>query len=218
VSCLLPEAGQLVDARILKVNKSGAYALIVDDGRIQEAIRILIPRDLHLGNEEFDALEVDQGIKVRLLQSRFQANDTFIQAVGTYEGLSAIAQAAVTHKEKKDLLKAAVADTERALTEAREALASFSTTQSDASLEAAKKALAEYSSTGATTAAESVAAARAALAAYGTTPTPAKNAEAVAAAKAALAAFSSAGMPELATIEEVEEEPETEAGAEAEEE
>lgn len=112
ILCLLPEAGQLVDARILKVNKLGAYALIVDDGRIQEAMRILVPRDLHLGNEEFDALEVDQGIKVRLLSSRFQANDAFIQAVGTYEGQSAVAQAATTHKKKEELLKPAVAATE----------------------------------------------------------------------------------------------------------
>jgi DNA-directed RNA polymerase subunit E'/Rpb7 len=114
VLCLLPEAGQLVDARILKVNKLGAYALIVDDGKIQEAMRILVPRDLHIGNEEFDALEVDQGIKVRLLSSRFQANDAFIQAVGTYEGISAVAQAATTHKKKEELLKPDVAATEPA--------------------------------------------------------------------------------------------------------
>jgi DNA-directed RNA polymerase subunit E'/Rpb7 len=115
ILCLLPEAGQIIDARILKVNKLGAYALIVDDGIIQEAMRILVPRDLHLGNEEFDALEIDQGIKVRLLSSRFQANDAFIQAVGTYEGASAVAQAATTKKKKEELLKPAVAATEPAV-------------------------------------------------------------------------------------------------------
>lgn len=154
VLCLLPEAGQLIDARILKVNKLGAYALIVDDGKIQEAMRILIPRDLHLGNEEFDALQVDAGIKVRLLQSRFQANDAFIQAVGTYEGASATAQAATTRKKKEELLKPAVAATEpstdaaveaakAALSEAVREAAAAENAQTKAAVEAAKAALAE---------------------------------------------------------------------------
>lgn len=212
VLCLLPEAGQLVDARILKVNKLGAYALIVDDGKIQEAMRILIPRDLHLGNEEFDALAVDQGIKVRILQSRFQANDAFIQAVGTYEGLSAAAQTAVTHKEKKELLKAAAADTERALTEARTALAAFSESQTVASVEAAKKALAEIGAGGAGGANTALEAAKKALTAWQAKPNPTSNAEALAAAKAALAAFGGGGAeaPALAPVEEGSEEDEDE--------
>ncbi len=208
VLCLLPEAGQMVDARILKVNKLGAYALIVDDGQIQEAMRILIPRDLHLGNEEFDALEADQGIKVRILQSRFQANDAFIQAVGTYEGPSAAATAAVTYKEKKELLKAAVADTEKAVSAAREALAAFSADQSALAVEAAKKALAEVaaSKAAAPSANAAVEAARKALAELSAKPTPASNADAVAAARAALAAFGGAEAPALARITEASDE------------
>jgi hypothetical protein len=88
VQCLLPHADQVFTARILKANKLGAYALIVDDGRVYEAMRILIPRDLHIGNEEFDGLRVGQGVRVRLLRSRFQVNDAFIQAVGLYEGMA----------------------------------------------------------------------------------------------------------------------------------
>lgn len=88
VQCLLPHADQIVDARILKMNKLGGYALIVDEGRLHEAMRILIPRDLHLGNAEFDALTVGQGIRVRLLRSRFQSKDAFIQSVGVFEGLA----------------------------------------------------------------------------------------------------------------------------------
>ena len=191
VLCLLPEAGQLVDARILKVSKIGAYALIVDDGKIQEAMRILVPRDFHLGNEEFDALEVDQGIKVRLLSSRFQANDAFIQAVGTYEGLSATAQAATTHKKKEELLKPAVAATEPA------AETDYST---NAAVIAARAALTE--------------AVRAAQ-----TEENAQTKAAVEAARAALAAATGAAageLPALAPVEEVSEE--TNAGTEEEEE
>lgn len=88
VQCLLPHADQLFTARILKANKLGAYALIYEGDRVYEAMRILIPRDLHIGNQEFDALQVGQGIRVKLLRSRFQANDAFIQAVGLYEGMA----------------------------------------------------------------------------------------------------------------------------------
>ncbi len=111
VACLLPHANQLVDARVLKVNKLGAYALIVDQGRVREAMRILVPRDLHLGNEEFDQLQVGQGIRVKILRSRFQNNDAFIQAVGTYEGLVPSADAKA-EGEATVSLRPAVPETE----------------------------------------------------------------------------------------------------------
>lgn len=100
VMCLLPEAGQIIDAQVLKINKLGAYALVVDDGRLQEAMRILVPRDLHVGNKEFDELASEQIIRIKLLRSRFQANDAFIQAVGLYEGASSAVLKAPTDKKK----------------------------------------------------------------------------------------------------------------------
>lgn len=93
VACYLPYANQSVLARILMVNKLGAYALLVEDGRVREAMRILLPRDLHLGSQEFDALATGQGVRVRLLRSRFQNNDPFIQAVGTWEAMAPEADA-----------------------------------------------------------------------------------------------------------------------------
>jgi DNA-directed RNA polymerase subunit E'/Rpb7 len=118
VLCYLPYADQMVDARVLKINKLGAYALIVDGGRLQEAARILVPRDLHLGNAEFEGLEPGQGIRVRILKSRFQANDPFIQAVGVYEGLvpaaDASAEGASVEEEAAAKLEPAVPATEGA--------------------------------------------------------------------------------------------------------
>jgi DNA-directed RNA polymerase subunit E'/Rpb7 len=93
LQCLLPYADQIVEARVEKVNKLGAYALIVDDGRRLEAMRILIPRDLHIGNTEFDSITEKKGIRVKLLRSRFQANDAFIQSVGLFEGFAPAADA-----------------------------------------------------------------------------------------------------------------------------
>jgi DNA-directed RNA polymerase subunit E'/Rpb7 len=119
LQCLLPHADQLVDARILKVNKLGAYALVVDDGRVREAMRILIPRDLHIGSAEFDAIQVGQGIRVKLLRSRFQVNDAFIQAVGLFEGLAPAADAkeevketGKEQKEQKEQIDAAATQVE----------------------------------------------------------------------------------------------------------
>ncbi len=93
IMCLLPNADQIIDARILKMNKLGGYALVVDEGRLREAMRILLPRDLHLGNTAFDSLEVGQGVRIRLLRSRFQAKDAFIQSVGIFEGMAPNADA-----------------------------------------------------------------------------------------------------------------------------
>ena len=117
VMCLLPTADQIVTGRILKMNKLGGYALIVDDGQLREAMRILLPRDMHRDNLEFDNLQVGQGVKIRLLKSRFQANDAFIQAVGTYEGAEPAADAKGEEEAKAeaaDMLKPAVAPTEAA--------------------------------------------------------------------------------------------------------
>jgi DNA-directed RNA polymerase subunit E'/Rpb7 len=86
IQTFLPYANQIVNARVFKMNKIGAYALILEDGKTSEAMRILIPRDLHLGNQEFDSLQVGAGVRVKLLRSRFQNNDAFIQGVGLYEG------------------------------------------------------------------------------------------------------------------------------------
>lgn len=85
IDCLLPYTEQVVDGRILKMNKLGAYALLNENGEDLEAMRILLPRDLHLGNAAFDNLTVGSLVRMRLLRSRFQANDAFIQAVAVYE-------------------------------------------------------------------------------------------------------------------------------------
>jgi DNA-directed RNA polymerase subunit E'/Rpb7 len=114
VLCFLPQAEQVVEARVLKTNKLGLYALLVDQGRLREAMRILVPKELHLGNEEFDGLEVGQGIRVKVLRSRFQANDPFIQAVGTYEGLAPSADAKNEEAPAEGVLQPAVAATEPA--------------------------------------------------------------------------------------------------------
>ncbi len=73
---LYPTVGDVLKASVIKVNRMGAYAVFED------AIRILLPRDLHIGSEEFDGIKEGDTVDVRLDRSRFQTNDAFIMAVG----------------------------------------------------------------------------------------------------------------------------------------
>jgi hypothetical protein len=79
---LYPPEGASVDVEILKTNKMGIYAIY------ENAIRIMVPRDLHLGDEEFDQLKVGESIRVEIQKSRFQLRDPFIVSVGLYRGRS----------------------------------------------------------------------------------------------------------------------------------
>jgi hypothetical protein len=79
-SVLHPPEGTMVEVEILKNNKMGIYA------EYENAIRIMVPRDLHLGDEEFDQLKVGERIRVEIQKSRFQLRDPFIVSVGVYRG------------------------------------------------------------------------------------------------------------------------------------
>ena len=83
-----PETNTPVECRVLKVNKMGAYVVL------DEAMRVLLPRDLHLGNTAFDGLSPEDTVVVQVLRSRFQTNDPFISSVGLFISRSAAAAAA----------------------------------------------------------------------------------------------------------------------------
>lgn len=73
---LYPTASSIVEVKVIKMNKMGAYAVY------DEAIRILLPRDLHVGNDEFAKIMEGDNVRVSIERSRFQTNDPFIMAVG----------------------------------------------------------------------------------------------------------------------------------------
>jgi hypothetical protein len=52
----------------------------------ENAIRLMVPRDLHLGDEEFDQVQVGERIRIEIQKSRFQLKDPFIVSVGIYRG------------------------------------------------------------------------------------------------------------------------------------
>ena len=83
---LYPTTESPMDVTVIKVNKMGAYAVF------EEAIRVLLPRDMHLGNSEFDAIKEGDVLKIVLERSRFQTNDPFITAVGRLLPADAVAE------------------------------------------------------------------------------------------------------------------------------
>ena len=85
-----PETGAPIECRVLKVNKMGAYAVY------DEAMRVLLPRDLHIGNVEFDKLNPDDTVSIQILRSRFQTNDPFISSVGLFSSRTKMAAPVTT--------------------------------------------------------------------------------------------------------------------------
>ena len=81
---LHPPEGTMVEVEVLKSNKMGVYEVY------ENAIRLMVPRDLHLGDDEFDSLKVGDRIKVEIQKSRFQLRDPFIVSVGVYRGNSGV--------------------------------------------------------------------------------------------------------------------------------
>jgi DNA-directed RNA polymerase subunit E'/Rpb7 len=75
-----PPDGLEVEGEVVRKNKMGLYVIIED------AIRIMVPRDLHIGNEEFDEIELGDRIRIEIKKSRFQVNDTHILSIGQYLG------------------------------------------------------------------------------------------------------------------------------------
>lgn len=79
---LNPPDGHIVEGEIIRKNKMGLYV------NYNDAIRIIVPRDVNIGNEEFESVEIGETIRVEIKKSRFQVNDEYILSVGLFKGRS----------------------------------------------------------------------------------------------------------------------------------
>ena len=77
---LQPPDGFVLEGEVIRKNKMGMYV------NYKDAIRVMIPRDLHIGDEDFDSVEVGETVQVEIKKSRYQVNDTSILSVGVYRG------------------------------------------------------------------------------------------------------------------------------------
>lgn len=67
-----------VVGKVIRKNKMGLYV------NYHDAIRIQVPRDLHLGNMEYDSVEVGDLVQIEMKRSRFAINDPYILASGLF--------------------------------------------------------------------------------------------------------------------------------------
>ena len=72
---LNPPDGTILEGEVIRKNKMGLYV------EYAKAIRIIIPRDINIGNEEFESVEVGEMVQVEIKKSRFQVNDEYILSV-----------------------------------------------------------------------------------------------------------------------------------------
>ena len=84
---LNPPEGATLEGVVIRKNKMGMYvSYSVDDSKKEDAIRVIIPRDLHIGDENFEKIEIGERVKVQIKKSRFQINDPYILSVGVLLG------------------------------------------------------------------------------------------------------------------------------------
>lgn len=77
---LNPSDGTLLTVKVDIKNNAGIY------GIVENAIEVIVARDIHIGDEEFHDLQLGDIIQVRVLKSRFQINDQHITSVCEYVG------------------------------------------------------------------------------------------------------------------------------------
>jgi DNA-directed RNA polymerase subunit E'/Rpb7 len=95
---LNPPDGIQVEGEVIRKNKMGMYV------SYENAIRVIVPRDLHIGQKEFEDVEVGERVQVEVKKARFQVNDPYILAVGIFlkalgKGVRNAAAAAVVAAE-----------------------------------------------------------------------------------------------------------------------
>jgi DNA-directed RNA polymerase subunit E'/Rpb7 len=93
---LNPPDGIVIEGVVTRKNKMGIYL------NYKDAIRVIIPRDLHIGNEEFDKVDIGSTVRVEIKKSRFQVNDETILSVGTF--VSGLTSAETEDSEEENLV------------------------------------------------------------------------------------------------------------------
>jgi hypothetical protein len=73
-----PVEGVQVLGRVIRKNKMGLYI------NYNDAIRIQVPRDLHLNEPEFEEVQIGDNVYVELKRSKFAIHDSYILASGLF--------------------------------------------------------------------------------------------------------------------------------------
>jgi DNA-directed RNA polymerase subunit E'/Rpb7 len=120
---LNPPDGLILEGEVIRKNKMGIYV------NYRDAIRVIVPRDLNIGNEEFEMVSVGDTVQVEVKKSRFQVNDEYILSVGLFKGyakgskpktMASVAEGAEPPASAEEEEEAAVEDEEGAEEEEEE--------------------------------------------------------------------------------------------------
>ena len=96
-----PPNGTVVEGIVTRKSKAGLY-VIIKAGEV-DAIHIMIVRDLHIGNIEFDSIQIGERIRIEIKKSRFQIHDPHILSIGQFLGrVSSVAQPEAKEPEAKE--------------------------------------------------------------------------------------------------------------------
>jgi DNA-directed RNA polymerase subunit E'/Rpb7 len=98
----LPHAGQVFKAPVVLKSKIGLHAEV-------SPIKILLPRDLHIGNPDFDEADIGQDIEFDVVGTRFQQGDESIVVLGKLrQVVKPMIQEEVADPEKNNVIAAPV--------------------------------------------------------------------------------------------------------------
>lgn len=70
-----------------------------------DAVKIILPRDLHIGDEAFSKVQIGDKVHVEIKKSRFQVNDKFILSVGIFEGKADSGYVVPDVEEKEEVIE-----------------------------------------------------------------------------------------------------------------
>lgn len=104
---LNPPAGQTVVGTVVRKNKMGMYVSYDND-----AIRMILPRDIHIGDDAFESVQIGERVQVEIQKSRFQVNDPYILSVGLFRGVVTAIEPVVEEESKEEAPTASDAETE----------------------------------------------------------------------------------------------------------
>jgi DNA-directed RNA polymerase subunit E'/Rpb7 len=76
-----PVEEQIINCTIENITKAGVKAVV---SKKNNPIVIFAARDLHLDNDEFNKLQINDNINVSILGVRFELYDKYISAIGKF--------------------------------------------------------------------------------------------------------------------------------------
>jgi DNA-directed RNA polymerase subunit E'/Rpb7 len=91
-----PVEGVQVLGKVIRKNKMGLYI------NYNDAIRIQVPRDLHLNEPEFEEVQIGDSVYVELKRSKFAIHDTYILASGLFLRKDGASQATKVEEDDEE--------------------------------------------------------------------------------------------------------------------